>query len=116
MIFVSAGTKDGRELAGYLLQQGYKVTASVVSQYGESLLERYSGMHINCQALDTDGFVTYFARHGVKLFVDASHPYAANVSINAMEACQRAKIPYIRYERQQTPLDYAKAFYVENYQ
>ena len=89
MIFVSAGTKDGRELAGYLLQQGYKVTASVVSQYGESLLERYSGMHINCQA---------------------------NVSINAMEACQRAKIPYIRYERQQTPLDYAKAFYVENYQ
>ena len=116
MIFVSAGTKDGRELAGYLLQQGYKVTASVISQYGESLLERHSGMHINCQALDADGFVTYFARHGVKLFVDASHPYAANVSINAMEACQRAKIPYIRYERQQTPLDYAKAFYVENYQ
>ena len=116
MIFVSAGTKDGRELAGYLLQQGYKVTASVVSQYGESLLERYSGMHINCQALDADGFVTYFASHGVKLFVDASHPYAANVSVNAMEACQRAKIPYIRYERQQTPLDYAKAFYVENYQ
>ena len=63
MIFVSAGTKDGRELAGYLLQQGYKVTASVVSQYGESLLERYSGMHINCQALDADGFVTYFDRH-----------------------------------------------------
>ena len=53
MIFVSAGTKDGRELAGYLLQQGYKVTASVVSQYGENLLERYSGMHINCQALLT---------------------------------------------------------------
>ena len=75
MIFVSAGTKDGRELAGYLLQQGYKVTASVVSQYGESLLERYSGMHINCQALDTDGFVTYFARHGVKLFVDAGTIY-----------------------------------------
>ena len=31
MIFVSAGTKDGRELAGYLLLQGYKVTASVVN-------------------------------------------------------------------------------------
>ena len=29
MIFVSAGTKDGRELAGYLLQQGYDKVYSV---------------------------------------------------------------------------------------
>lgn len=115
MIFVSAGTKDGRELAGYLLQQGYQVTASVVSQYGESLLEQYQGLEINCQPLDADGFVTYFAEHDVRLFVDASHPYAANASVNAMEACQRTDIPYIRYERQQTPLAYDKAFYVEDY-
>ena len=116
MIFVLAGTKDGRELAGYLLQQGYKVTASVISQYGETLLQQYYGMDINCKPLEADDFVVYCESHGVKLFVDASHPYAANVSINAMEACKKANIPYIRYERQQTPLNYDKAFYVENYQ
>lgn len=116
MIFVAAGTKDGRELAGYLLQQGYEVTASVVSQYGESLLEQYRGIHINCQPLDIEGFVAYFQKHDIRLFVDASHPYAANASANAMEACHRGGIPYIRYERQQTPLNYNKAYYVENYQ
>ncbi len=116
MIFVAAGTKDGRELAGYLLSQGYEVVASVVSQYGESLLEQYQGIHINCQPLDIEGFVEYFQKHDIRLFVDASHPYAANASANAMEACHRASIPYIRYERQQTPLDYNRAYYVENYQ
>lgn len=116
MIFVAAGTKDGRELAGYLLQQGYQVVASVVSQYGESLLEQYQGIQINCQPLDIDGFVAYFETHDIELFVDASHPYAANASANAMEACHRAGIPYIRYERQQSPLEYGKAYYVENYQ
>lgn len=116
MIFVSAGTKDGRELAGYLLQQGYEVVASVVSQYGEKLLEQYQGIRINCQPLDVAGFLAYFESHKIELFVDASHPYAANASINAMEACKRAGLPYIRYERQQTPLNYDKAFYVENYQ
>ena len=116
MIFVAAGTKDGRELAGYLLNCGYQVTASVVSQYGESLLEQYKGLEINCQPLDEEGFVDYFAQNGIRLFVDASHPYAANASLNAMKACSRAGVPYIRYERQQTPLDYAKAYYVEDYQ
>ena len=34
MIFVAAGTQDGRELAGRLLSEGYPVIASVVSRYG----------------------------------------------------------------------------------
>ncbi|MDD3115541.1 MAG: precorrin-6A reductase [Anaerovibrio sp.] len=115
MIFVAAGTKDGRELAGFLLHQGYQVTASVVSQYGESLLQAYEGMEINCESLDAAGFEAYFCRQGIELFVDASHPYAADVSQNAMQACSRAGIPYIRYERQQTPLEYDHAFYVQDY-
>ena len=36
-IFVVAGTQDGRELAGFLHENGYKVIASVVSKYGEEL-------------------------------------------------------------------------------
>lgn len=114
-IFIAAGTQDGRELAGYLLEHGFSVTASVVSKYGESLLQKYHGIVVNCEPLDVDGFVAYFAEHGIGLFVDASHPYAANASANAMEACRRAGIPYIRYERQETPLDYEKAVYVHDY-
>ena len=115
-VFVAAGTKDGRELAGYILQQGYQVTASVVSSYGKSLLKSYQGIQVSCEPLDEEGFIAYFHRHGIGVFVDASHPYAANVSENAMKACRRAGVAYIRYERQQTPLDYDRAYYVTDYQ
>ena len=116
MIFVAAGTQDGRELAGFLLEKGQSVTASVVSRYGEELLSRYPGIVINDRPLDEAALAEYCRAHGVAVFVDASHPYAANISENAMRACRACGIPYIRYERQSAPLDYEKAHYVANYE
>lgn len=114
-IFVLAGTQDGRELAGTLLQEGHDVTASVVSKYGEELLQNYSGIKINDKPLNEDELVEFISANNVEVLVDASHPYAANASQNAMNACHRADIPYMRYERQQSPLDYDKAYYVADY-
>ena len=116
MIFVAAGTQDGRELAGFLLEKGQRVTASVVSRYGEELLSRYPGICINDRPLDETALADYCRAHGIAVFVDASHPYAANISANAMRACRACGIPYIRYERQSAPLAYAKAHYVADYE
>ena len=116
MIFVAAGTQDGRELAGFLLENGQKVTASVVSRYGEELLSRYPRSSINDRPLDEAALAAYCRGHDVSVFVDASHPYAVNISENAMRACRACGVPYIRYERQSAPLDYAKAHYVANYE
>ena len=112
MIFVAAGTQDGRQLAGYLLEHGLKVTASVVSSYGEQLLREYKGIKINDRPLDEDGLAEYLEKEQAKLFVDASHPYAENVSKNGIAACKRIGIPYIRYERQSTPITYENVHYV----
>lgn len=115
MIFVAAGTQDGRELAGYLLEKGYDVVASVVSQYGQALLQTYPGIKINDKPLDEAGLREYLANNKVECFVDASHPYAANISVNAMAACGKSGVPYIRFERKVSPLDYDKAYYVTDY-
>ncbi len=116
MIFVAAGTRDGRELAGLLLSNGYPVTASVVSRYGSELLSRYPGMKINDKPLDERGLSEYIEKYDIKVFVDASHPYAANVSQNAMNACKKARVPYIRYERPATPINCKNLSVVENYE
>lgn len=116
MIFVAAGTQDGRELAGFLLERGQAVTASVVSRYGEELLARYPGIRINDRPLDEAALAAYCREHDVAVFVDASHPYAANISENAMHACRACGVPYIRYERQSAPLDYEKAHYAADYE
>jgi len=115
MIFVAAGTQDGRELVAALLAEGYAVTASVVSEYGQQLLEKYPGLVINNKPLDEEALAAYITAHKIDLFVDASHPYAANVSQNAMNACHSNNIPYVRYERQSVDSNYEKIFYVVDY-
>ena len=117
MILVLAGTQDGRELAGRLLDAGWPVAASVVSRYGSELLVRYAakGLVVNDRPLDTAGLAGYIRRQGIRLLVDASHPYAANASENAMEACRQQHIPYLRYERKGTPLVYDKLYRVADY-
>ncbi len=118
MIFVTAGTQDGRELAGFLLGSGYEVTASVVSQYGGELLEEYQnrGLVVNKKPLDENALEQYIQQHAIDLFVDASHPYAVNVSANAMTACHAQGIPYIRYERRESAVTYKKAYLVQTYE
>ena len=48
--------------------------------------------------------------------VDASHPYAKNISANAIDAAQAAQIFYVRYERAEIDFDYEKIFRVESYE
>lgn len=116
MIFVIAGTEDGRELAAFLLNNGLEVTVSVVSDYGKALLSRYEGIRINNKKLDENEFVELLLHSGITTLVDASHPYAVNISSNAMSACHKVNVPYIRYERESLPLNYDKVFHVEDYE
>ncbi|WP_313990483.1 precorrin-6A reductase [uncultured Selenomonas sp.] len=120
MIFTAAGTQDGREIVRRLCAAGHDVAASVVSSYGEQLLAAQKGsigrLIINDTPLDEDGLRIFFKEHGIHVFVDATHPYAVNVSRNAMTACAAAGIPYIRYERDMTDLSYEKVHLVHSYE
>lgn len=117
MIFVAAGTRDGRDLTQLLVKKGYEVTASVVSSYGEKLLEACGKrLVINDEPLDEAGLMRYIKAHDIRLFVDASHPYAVNVSQNAMAATEKLGIPYIRYERDITEFPYEKLHIVHSYE
>lgn len=118
MIFVAAGTQDGRELTQRLVSRGHGVAASVVSRYGEQLLAACGKerLIINDEPLDAAGLMRYIRAHGIRVFVDASHPYAVNVSNNAMAACHATGTPYIRYERALSELDYARIRVVHSYE
>ena len=115
-LLVIAGTEDGRKLAGYLLKNGFSVIASVVSDYGKELLAQYENIKINNKKLDEKELIELIKGEGVQVLVDASHPYAVNVSRNAMAACDKANIPYLRYERASVPITYNKAHFVSDYE
>lgn len=103
MILVLAGTKDGRDLITLLAELGYPVLASVFSDYGRDLIQN-PNVIIHTGPLDDGGLTTLIQDHQIRILVDASHPYAVNVSQNAMLACQHTGIHYLRYERPTVPM------------
>ena len=115
-IFLIAGTEDARKLAEFLLNRGFDITASVVSEYGRKLLETCAGVKINDKPLDRDELTLILRGGKFDCLVDASHPYAKNVSTNAISAAQAAKIFYVRYERAEIDFDYEKIFRVDSYE
>ncbi len=115
MILILAGTADGRELARDIQAEGYKVLLSAATAYGKELAGETPA---RAGALDEAGFAGLMAREGIELVVDASHPFAANVSRTAISACERAGVPYIRFERPEAhvpehPLIYKAASFPE---
>lgn len=115
-IFLIAGTQDGRKLAEFLSTKNFDVTASVVSDYGRKLLETCAGIKINDKPLERDELEKILHEEHFDFLVDASHPYAKNISTNAIAATQAAQIVYIRYERAEIEFDYEKIFHVDSYE
>ena len=117
MIFLAAGTQDGRQIAEMLLQRGYKVTASVVSDYGRILLSQHQNLTIIERMLDEQALQEQLTESDVKIFIDASHPYAVNISQTAMKVCGRLGIYYIRYERPAIALpEYDKLYKADSFE
>lgn len=115
-IFLIAGTEDGRKLAKFLADKNFEVTASVVSEYGKKILEQYKNISINDKKLDAEELEKILHEENFKILVDASHPYAENISQNAIQACENLNIFYIRYERPEVEISYEKIYLVESYE
>lgn len=110
MILVIAGTKDGRDLAQTIVAAGKPVMVSVVSDYGRQLVG-ISPTNVWTGALDAAGMAELIRQRDIGIIIDASHPYAVEVSRNAMAACDNTGIQYLRFERSAMPLpDYDKLY------
>ena len=92
------GTSDAIPIARALLEAGFRVLLSSATSiplrgvFPEGVQHRVGG-------LDSLGFFQIIGGEKIEWVVDATHPYAAEVSANAWKACQQAKIPYLAFDR-----------------
>ena len=109
MIWVIAGTLDGRTLAVDIQERtGEEVLVTVVRQYGAELAA-HEGITVHTGRLDQEAMQQLIKGHNVRLLIDASHPYAAIVTATAQDAAKAVGIPFVRFERKEVPLpDYDK--------
>lgn len=99
MILILGGTAEGREIAAALTGAGYHVLVTVVSGYGRELLDSSASADVLVKQLSEDDLVRLIGDKGVKLVVDATHPYAKEITVHAWSAVQRTGTPYIRFAR-----------------
>jgi len=99
VILVLGGTLDSRLLTELLLEEGKAVCYSSLTniatdQIAENpLLTKISGQ------LDAGTLRETITIYNINLCIDATHPYAREISENAIWACEAMNIDYIRLER-----------------
>ncbi len=96
---VFAGTTEGRELVELLAEASVEVTACVATEYGEALLTPRERLTVSNRRLTAEEMEALLRRESFDLVVDATHPYAAEVTENIVRACRAAGVEYLRLLR-----------------
>lgn len=99
MIGFILGTSEGKKILSLINQYTDDVVVSTATSYGGELLKEYKTKYINTKPLDENGFKDLINDFNITVLVDGSHPYAKEVSNNAIKVCKAMNIDYIRYER-----------------
>ena len=104
-IWLLAGTGDGPPLAAAMIRHGWRVTVSVVTAAAS---RAYAGLdldQIRIGALQgPDAIRTELQNEpGFHWVVDATHPFASQISADLKQACADCDQPLLRFER---PLEF----------
>lgn len=100
MIGLILGTSEGKKILSLLNKYTEDIFVTTATAYGGELLENFEFKNLNTKPLVLEELIDKLNENKVKVLVDASHPYALVITENALEACKRLGITYVRYERE----------------
>ncbi len=96
-VLILGGTSDAVEIAGRMVAEGHDVTSSLAGVTTSPVLPigkiRRGGFG------GAEGLAAYLREEGVDLVVDATHPFAVQISTHAVVAAEAAGVELIRFER-----------------
>lgn len=97
-VLVLGGTAEASQIARELAAAGvtgmFSYAGRTASPIAQPLPTRVGGFG------GVEGFCDYLARERITHVIDATHPFAARISGNAVKACAQAGTPLIAYERE----------------
>lgn len=110
---VFAGTTEGYALCEFLAENRVSVYACAATEYGGSLLQENEFLHVSAGRLKTEDMEELFRKENPEIVLDATHPYAAEVTKNIRTACESAGVLYQRVLRPEGEKN-GEAIYVES--
>jgi len=99
MIGLILGTSEGKKILSLLNNFTEDIFVSCTTDYGADLLKGYRFSVINKKPLNYLELVNSLKENKISLLIDSSHPYAVEITKNAMMACEELGIQYLRFER-----------------
>lgn len=109
-ILIFGGTTEGRLLAEFCAENKIHAAVSVTTDYGAGLLPQSEFLHELVGKLDTDEISALLKSGKYSVVIDATHPFARNVSQNVKAACEQTGIRYLRLLRAETGTPSGKLF------
>ncbi|WP_421655482.1 cobalt-precorrin-6A reductase [Leptothermofonsia sp. ETS-13] len=98
-IWLIGGTRESSELARALVQAQIPCIVTVTTDAARSLYPSTAYLQIWIGRLDSRSLPDFLQKQQIVAVLDASHPFAVEISELAIAATNEFQIPYLRYER-----------------
>lgn len=96
-IWLVGGTTESAAIAILISKVGLPCIVTVVSTTARSLYP--ANFEVSCKSMDAAAMQHFCQKNSIVAVVDASHPYAVEVSQQAIATATKLNLPYLRYER-----------------
>lgn len=98
-LWLIGGTTESAALAEALVSFNLPCTVTVTTQAAEALYPETAMLRVRVGRLDAEKLEQFLHEQRIAAIVDASHPYAVEISKMAIRAATARQIPYLRFER-----------------
>ena len=112
-VIVFAGTTEGYDLCRFLSKNQIPVLVCVATEYGSKSVEENSCLKVHAARLTEEEMEQLFGEIRPEMVLDATHPYAAEVTKNIRTACEHTQMDYHRILREQG-MHQEQAVYVDS--
>lgn len=114
-VVIFGGTAEGRRLTELLAECEFDIDVCVATEYGGSLLPVRTNVNVHVGRMDEEEMVCFLRARTPDYCVDATHPYASEVSGNIVRACMRQekRLRHLRLLRGEQAVSEGEITYVD---
>lgn len=99
-ILIFSGTTEGRTLAEGLAASQIPCKVCVATEYGREVMEEGGCVSLHTGRLSREEMAEMMCEEEFLAVVDATHPFAVEVSENIRDSAAKAQLPYLRLQRE----------------
>jgi precorrin-6A/cobalt-precorrin-6A reductase len=99
-IWLIGGTQESATLAKAFSQANLPCIVSVTTESARSLYPISPSIEVCVDRFTPERLISFLQSQNIAVVLDASHPFAVEISQGAIAACSQLKIPYLRFERE----------------